>query len=262
MSKRVLIIYPHGLGDCILATPALREYKKQTNNYVVFAMMKRLERSELFKHNPWIDEELYILPDPWNDYDSFGNKIGFEGCCAIGKDYVNRGVFDEYIFINHSHSGTKIVETAQQLGLVNLHNPRCDVYIDSSDQEKAYDFMPNVEYGFIHDKTALSYWKNLPDGFSEGYLSTKYGIKEFVVVDKTFLHSQININIQFYLLQRATKVCLIDSVYYHACCAMNKEVDLVYFSKQRNDYNRVRHTISANEVVIDTIPQYYYNLCT
>ena len=38
---RRLIVYPHGLGDCILATPALREHKQRTRNYVGFAMLEQ-----------------------------------------------------------------------------------------------------------------------------------------------------------------------------------------------------------------------------
>ena len=62
---KVMIVYPHGLGDCILATPALRSYKNKTGNFVGFAMLERFRSSELFKHNPYVNELIYTKDACW-----------------------------------------------------------------------------------------------------------------------------------------------------------------------------------------------------
>ena len=56
---KTLIVYPHGIGDIILATPALRALKEK----VGFMMLNRLVSSEILTHCPYV-EKVYGCPDP------------------------------------------------------------------------------------------------------------------------------------------------------------------------------------------------------
>ena len=61
---------------------------------------------------------------------------------------------------------------------------------------------------------------------------------------------EYNINVQFEIMRRAAAVCLPDSVFYHACHAMGKGVDLVFFGRGPQVYNRVKplHQVVENVV--------------
>jgi len=109
---KLLVVYPHGLGDCILATPALRERKKQTDDFIGFAMLERFRSSDLFAHNPYVDEVLYTK-DAWNDFPSFE-----VGCQAVEQQCVSLALekgYDRVIFVKHSPSGSKILDCAEAL---------------------------------------------------------------------------------------------------------------------------------------------------
>ena len=241
--KKVLIIYPHGLGDCILATPALREYKKTTGDFVAVALMSRLWKSEIFKNNPYVDEELYICSDPWNDIDIKGEKIGFKGVVDFCNIYAKSNGYEEVIFVNHPKPEHKTIITARYLD-VKLTDVHTEVYISNSDIQSAESFLSlngfkEGSYGFIHTTTSLASWKNVPDGFGEDWLRKNKKLNSFIEIGKNLQYDSMNINSQFYIMKLASAVFLIDSVYFLACCAMDKPVDFVHFFLGVNEYRRV-----------------------
>lgn len=232
---KLLVVYPHGLGDCILATPALRARKKQTGDFVGFAMLGRFQSSGLFDHNPYIDE-LFWTKDAWNDFPNFE-----EGCRQV-EGYCRalagaRG-YDEVIFVKHSPAGSKILDCAKALQ-VELEDVHTEVYISDEDRETAQKCCTRKPYGFVHTHTGVPA-KDLPDGWGYDYISKQWGIKTVIEVGVDFRYDEISINAQFALLNEAAKVVVPDSVFFHAACALNKPVDLVYFAKGVGVYERVK----------------------
>ena len=63
-------------------------------------------------------------------------------------------------------------------------------------------------------------------------------------------HLEFDINTQFEIMKLSKAVCVPDSVFYHACHAMSKRVDLAYFGRGIQVYERVRplHPVSENIV--------------
>jgi hypothetical protein len=246
MADSLLILYPHGLGDCILCTPALRAYRKENpDTRVGFAMMKRLHKARLFENNPYIDEELYILDDPWNDHPNFAKGCWEiqQYCTTWGKEHG----YDHMILMLHSSIGRKIDENMQSLLGHTTGDKKCDVYVSHRDVLEAIPYMPVGPYGFIHSETELAKWKNMPKGWAKSWLHLSFGLNEFVEVGENFAYDEIGINAQFHLLRQAKHVCLIDSVYYHACRAWEKQVDLAYFERGKKVYDRVKHYSSIYE---------------
>ena len=92
--KNLLILYPHGLGDCILLTPALREFYKTTGYKVSIAMLKRFETAELFAHNPYI-KNLYFTNDAWSDYEN--SNIGFRSLHSEWKAFAKNNDFSGFV---------------------------------------------------------------------------------------------------------------------------------------------------------------------
>ena len=74
----ILIIYPHGLGDCLMLTPSLRTYYKKYGVKLSVAILQRFESSKIFANNPYVDKVFPVLKDAWNDFSSVereGNKV-------------------------------------------------------------------------------------------------------------------------------------------------------------------------------------------
>ena len=248
MSK-VLIVYPHGLGDCILATPAIREYKKQTGNFIGFATLERFRSAELFKNNPYVDEVIYTK-DAWNDFPSFEEGIGeVVECC---QDYAKDNKYDKVVYVNHSPTGSKIADCCEALDVypTDLHT---EVYLTDEDHEWAYNH-PTNGGAFIHSDTGVD-GKNLPKGYGKKYVKDmldSFGITE-TYEDVPIYEVKKNvtpITKAFALLKQARIIIVADSVYYHAAGAMDKDVDLAYFARGKSVYDRVKplHPVKQNIV--------------
>ena len=248
MSK-VLIVYPHGLGDCILATPAIREHKKRTGDFIGFATLGRFKSAELFKHNPYVDEMIYTK-DAWNDFSTFeqGSYFVGEEC----KKYAKENKYDAVFFIRHSSSGSKIMDCFKALG----HDPtdvHTEVYITDEDREWAENHF-TVGGGFIHSDTGVKN-KNLPKGYGQKYIK---GMLDSCGVTETYEDVPIYevgdnvtpITKAFALLEKARIIVVADSVYYHAAGAMDKDIDLAYFARGPQVYHRVKplHKVKQNIV--------------
>lgn len=246
---KVLVVYPHGLGDCVLATPALRAYKAKTGNFVGFAMLERFRSSELFKHNPNVDE-LFWTKDAWNDFPNF--RVG---CAAVEQQCRQMAAdngYDDIVFVKHSRNGSKILDCAKALG-VELTDVHTDVYIAEEDRERAVAYTLPRPFGFVQSSTGVPV-KDLPPGFGKRWLRLWKNIPRVVEIGVDFRYDELNINVQFAIMELADAVCLPDSVFYHACCALDKRVDFVYFAKGPGIYNRVKPLHEVEERVVYRLP--------
>ena len=97
-------------------------------------------------------------------------------------------------------------------------------------------FVGDKPYGFIQTNTGAGN-REIPDGFGENWLRKNRNLEYFIEIGKTYNHLDYNINIQFEFLRRASGVCLPNSVFYHACTGLNKNVDFAYFPREV-DYKR------------------------
>lgn len=253
---KVLIVYPHGLGDCILATPAIREYKKQTGNFIGFATLERFRSAELFKHNPYVDEIVYTK-DAWNDFPNF--RVGKEAVETFCWEYAKEHKYDEIKMIDHSPDGSKILDCFKILrrGLPIEESSESDVlpyyhtevYLTDEDREWAENTIKGIggdssQLGFIHSETGVPS-KDLPRRYGIDWIAKKFGsIPWFEAVKAQPITNA------FALLKRATAICVTDSVYYHAAGAMDKDIDLAYFARGPQVYHRVKplHKVKQNIV--------------
>ncbi len=236
---KVLIVYPHGLGDCILVTPALRNYKRQTNNYIGFAMLERFKSSKLLEDCPYIDK-IHWTKDAWNDYSNYhiGSKEVLESCKKISE----KENYDKVIFLDHKSQENKIIINMRDIGcdMDDIDNYHTEVYISENDYKIAKDFINNKGYVFVHGYSPSLPPKNFPNGFIDKYIKENYKIENIIEVGKDFKYNDFNINVQFVIMEFAKRVCVIDSVFYHACGALDKPIDLAYFKRNENVYNRVK----------------------
>ena len=76
------------------------------------------------------------------------------------------------------------------------------------------------------------------------------GIENFIEIGKEIKELEYNINVQFEIMRLAEAVCIPDSVFYHACHAINKNVDFAYFGRGKSIWERVKPLHYVNENVV------------
>ena len=103
--------------------------------------------------------------------------------------------------------------------------------------------------GFVQTSTGVPS-KDLPPGFGRHWLQANKGVEKIIEIGQEIDQLEYNINVQFEILRLAAAVCIPDSVFYHACHAMNKEIDLVYFGRGQGIYDRVRPLWEVKENVV------------
>jgi len=244
----MLICYPHGLGDCVLLTPAIREYYFATGNKVSVATLERFKSAKFFDYNPYVDKVFYTK-DAWLDYPDFetGTKEVYASCVEIAKQ---NGIV-QVAFPRHKAYKEKILSNYVDLGMKACVNPTTEIYTSDADIKNAESMIEkligNNRFGFIQTSTGVPK-KDLPDGYGKKWLKKNKGLEHFIELGIDFDPLSMPITTQFEIMRRASAVCLPDSVFYHACAAINKPVDFVYFAKGKEVYDRVRplHTQKQN----------------
>jgi len=246
----MLICYPHGLGDCILLTPALREFYFVTGEKVSVATLERFKTAKLFDSNPYVDK-IFYTKDAWNDYPNF--DIGCREVHQACVDFAQKNNISKIAFPQHKSYKEKILANYVDIGLDRAINPTTELFTTSVEIKMANQVIDNLvgnnKFGFIQTKTGVPA-KDLPDGYGKSWLKKNIGLSHFIEVGVEYDGLSMSIGTQFEIMRRSSAVCLPDSVFYHACGAMNKPVDFVYFAKGKSVYDRVKplHPVRQNIV--------------
>jgi len=241
-----LIIYPHGLGDIILLTPALRAL---AGTGIHVAMLERFEGTEILDDCHHIEPGCchYGLPDPWN---SPGGKNGTQLAGVKLAEMLDL----EPVWIWHRPGKHKIRENFAQLNTAHP-NMQTEVYWNAKHMAQATDFLSAHRYrmGFLHCRTGMpglstaAPKKDFPSYLGREWLLSQ-GCSGTVEVGIELEHD-LPMPTQFLILKAAEKVCLADSVFYHACHAWNKPVDFAFFGRGAGVHDRVRPLHDHKEVV-------------
>lgn len=241
-----LIIYPHGLGDIILLTPALRALAGK--GYHV-AMLKRFAGTEILDYCPYIEPGCchYVLPDPWNN--PGGRNATKAAGCKLARELKMTPTW-----VWHLPGKHKIHENFRQLGTVS-QNLQTEFWWTRQHMAQATDFLSLHRYwiGFLHCSTGMpglstaAPKKDFPSEVGRAWL-LRCGCAGVVEVGVE-MEMSLPMPTQFLIMKAAHMVCLADSVFYHACHAMNKDVDFAYFGRGKGVWERVRPLHDHMEVV-------------
>jgi len=251
MSK-IFIIYPHGLGDCILLTPAIKALSLKGYN-VSIATLKRFESAEFFQHNPYVDE-IFYTKDAWNDYND--HKVGFKKVFEEWNTFAKNNSYNKVTMPFHRGPKNKTLINLETLGVVDA-DVHTEIYTSPNDikiaEKLIKDIIGDGAFGFVQTKTGVAR-KDLPENYGRSWLKNNKGLDKVIELGKEINPLEHNINVQFEILRRASAVCLPDSVFYHACHAMDKEVDFMYLesiiSNAKVIYERIKplHKVKENVV--------------
>lgn len=248
--KDLLILFPHGLGDCILLTPALREFHRITGHPVHIATLERFRSAQLFEHCPYVDKVFYTK-DAWNDYAN--PSVGFQNLKSAWRSFATEQGFGGFVMPMHSAPESKILLNLQQLGVRQAESLRTEIFTSENDKKKAREIVDQLvggqPFGFVQTNTGVPR-KDLPAGFGQQWLRENKSLTQYIEVGQDFSPFEYNINIQFEILRLADAVCIPDSVFYHACHAMDKPIDFVYFARGQSVYDRVKPLHSVTENIV------------
>lgn len=248
--KNLLILYPHGLGDCILLTPAIREFYKATGNKVHIATLERFKSAQFFDNNPYVDK-IFYTKDAWHDYNNA--QIGFKNLYQEWKGFAKEQGFGGLAMPMHSTPRSKIILNLEKIGVRNAEDYRAEIHTGEADKSAAKEIINNLvgdsDFGFIQTNTGVES-KDLPKGFGREWLRINKNLNKFIEIGVDYGALEHNINVQFEIMRNASAVCVPDSVFYHACHAIGKTVDFAYFGRGKGVYDRVKHIVSSEEKVV------------
>lgn len=246
--KKVLFVYWHGLGDNILATPAIKEYKKSTGNFIGWAMLERFRKTELFRYNPYIDQ-LHYISDAWNDFKSY--EIGQQRVIDECSEIADRAGYDEMIIINHqSSSKHKILRIADEMKvkLKDLHTEfygftELTDYLPQLSQYKGKDFI------FYHGQAGVE-TKNFPVKYVKNYLKQQKINLPILTPGVDWSIQKYPISVSAFMMLKARYRIVTDSVMYHIAHALNLKIDLAYFQRGHEVWKIVHPLHTSNEKII------------
>jgi hypothetical protein len=249
---KTLILYWHGLGDNILATPAIKKFKTTTGDYVGWMMMERLLPAKLMDSNPYIDQ-IHGCSDAWHCAGSENIVAGSQVVREEAKKVAEKYEYDRIIEINHNNlSQHKIITTATDLGVVlGPQELKTELYKSPVDLTPYYEKikLPD-EYVFFNGIAGLK-TKTLPLEYAKKWLDAKGITLPIVSPDFTWDVETTPIHFAIEVMRGATHRILADSVMYHAAHAGNMHVDLAYFQRGLRIWEEVKplHVDDRNSIV-------------
>ena len=248
--ENILVIYPHGLGDCVMLTPALREFRRARGHKLHIATLERFKSAQFFEHCPHVDK-IFYTKDAWHDYPN--SQIGFASLYREWREFAKQNNFSGIVMPTHHERISKIVLNMRQLGVTDPVDYSTEVYISQKDKETASAAIKRLTggepYGFIQTHTNGRPKTDFPEGYGRAWLRENKNLECFIEIQKEIQPLDYNINVQFEILRRAAGVVVPDSVFYSACHALKKPVDLAYFPPPQM-HSRVRPLVECEERVI------------
>jgi len=220
---KVLFLFWHGLGDNILATPAIKAYKQQhPDHYIGWAMLRRFESAQLW--NPHIDQYHWVS-DAWNNFSDYreGSKQVIKEAERLKSHYD----YDKLIVIDHKSSGKhKIYRNADEMG-VTVTDLKTEFYFQYPRADRGWG------YNFFHGKTGVK-----TKDISLLDIEKIHGKIQI----PTIINADINKPLWYYAeyLEGVNKIYTVDSVYFHIACALGRKPDVAYFARGKSIFDVVK----------------------
>jgi hypothetical protein len=249
--KKVLFVFWHGLGDNILATPCIRQYKLQTGNSIGWMMIERIKSAQFFNDNPYIDN-IHWCPDAWKIYGERLYKYGALEVFKEAKKIALEYKYDDIKFISHgSSSKHKIFRTADEMG----------IELDTGDLHTEFHYNPEnckehlskiklpEKYVFFNGRTGVKK-KNLPIEFVRTHMKKESIDLPIVSPDFSWDISKVPMSVCAEVLKRASNIYVADSAIYHLAHALDLKIDLAYFQRGKRIWDIVKPLHENTENVI------------
>lgn len=254
MTKKVLFVFWHGIGDNILATPAIKKYKQKTNNYVGWMMMEKLRPAQLFKQNPYIDK-LHWCSDAWHCVEPENVKAGSVVVKQEAEAIAEQEGYDDIIVVTHwdkTHYH-KIHRTAAEMGVLIEDNEVKTEFIYSEQDIQSFYKKIDLpeEFVFFNGKTgSASGDKDWPLEWIKQYMYQNQIDLPIISPDFTWNINEVPIGFAADVMKKAKFRFLVDSGLYHIAHALDLPIDLAYFKRGQPVWEQVKPLHSIEEKII------------
>ena len=230
MSKKILIVFWHGIGDFIISTPALKEFKeKHQKDQIYFATTNRIIKSNILKNCPYFSKVLKI-ENPWDSKDF---KSGYKKLEKDVKKLEIKLKVDKVIVVNQSifNGFHKLKRTYIELGLKPNLNTKYEIFLTKKNLQDAKSWLDKNKIGdfvFLHRLTEAPE-KNLSKKLAYDFIKKKIS-KKIKIVEPNFSYKNKDINFSFAIQSFSKNQVLVDSVFLHSSSALKKNIDFAYFN--------------------------------
>jgi len=251
--RKILVVFPHGLGDAVMATPAFRSLRKQYPKASIDIAIQPITRnSRLLDRCPYFDN-IHTISNPWHSrrYDQ-GMHIARMEVDKLVDFYGHQEVKWVYHRQDIQKRIHKAFLTAKELS-VDLHGDTdYEVFVSKKEEEDALSWLKCRgyalgDYAFVHcDSSDLR--KNISLGDAGRMLPADYK-NRIVTVGQSFDVSEHSIGFAITLLRHAGFTLLVDSVFVHCADALRKDIDIHITNARLLEINRPLH-INARQLVV------------
>jgi ADP-heptose:LPS heptosyltransferase len=246
---RTLLRFSGGIGDNVLASAIIKQYKQDTGDFIGWLSRDRCRRCGLHAHNPYIDRLHFPSAG------SVSNKKWLGTAKKTIAEIVSHGQYDAAQNITRDELTRRSHKLYMMAACLNttLRDPTTEFYYDKSALAEYYEkiHLPE-EFVFFNGKSNLEA-KDLPLRAVKRSLK-RNGIR-LPVVSPDFSWDIEDVPIAFAadVMLKAKYVFVTDSAMYHIANALKKKVDVAYFALGRSTWSHVRplHTVPEQRVIFD-----------
>jgi len=245
------VYYPHGFGDVVMLTAALREwfYNHGPCDLVV---QQPIVDSKMLDACPYVNN-LFGLPQELYKQSPVNYVVDPTYLENICRNMLPQ---KDLAFIWHQSPMTgesKILENFRLMGL-RVTNPQTEVFSTPADRAKAKElirkWVGGKPYGFIQAEARTS--MSLPAEFAREWLRKRCGISEIIEVGTTYNPKEVPFGVQVELVRFAAEVIVPDSCFLHVAAALNRPIELVFAPKGASNWDHVRpqHPVEIRHLIL------------
>lgn len=251
----VLIVFPHGIGDLIMATPALRALRRRKDVSRVAIAVQPLVWNSGVAHSLTSIDEVFQISNPWSvgAFDAGMARVRAE-VAEIGSI----ASFDRTIYVLHRQpSGApvhKLFLVAQELGVGLDGDTRYEAPITEEQERAALEWLAGKgwapgQYAFVHTFSS-DVRKNARAGELLAAARDRFG-ERLVTVARSLDPSARPLSFSSALLKHAGFIALVDSVFVHVADALGKDIDMHLTEPGIEAVNRPLH-VERRRIIMGT----------
>ncbi len=230
MMYNILVVFPHGIGDAVMATPAFRALrKKYPQARIDIAVQLVLRNSGLLNHCPYFDN-IYTIHNPWY---SVNYEEGMDVVQKQIDQLVDFNQYQEVKWVYHRQDKQDRIHavflTAKELEVELERDTDYEVFVSEEAEAEALSWLKQHgyslgNYAFIHASSS-DLKKNISSAAFKEMIPEHYQDK-VVIVGESFDISEYPIGFAITLLKHAGFTSLVDSVFVHCSDALHKDIDI------------------------------------
>jgi len=250
--ESILVVFPHGIGDAVMATPSFRALRKKYPRAKIDITLQPGPRdSGLLNHCPYFDN-IYTIHNPWR-------SANYEKGMDVVRKQINQLVdfnqYQEVKWVHHRQDRQnrihKVFLTAKELGVELEGDTDYEVFVSKEEEAEALLWLIKHgyslgNYAFMHASSS-DLTRNISSQAFKKMVPEHYQNK-IVIVGESFDISQYPIGFAITLLKHAGFTALVDSAFVYCSEALHKDIDIHLATSDILEVNSPLH-ITAHRII-------------